>query len=140
MIIKNFSLNIKTSLSGLSFSFDELIMETKNLFENEGIPGFLTLLISFIDNMVIEHWKASREAKCSNCVHLNRSGKRSKTMITSLGNISFEWILLKCKNLLYPSNKIKVKMQTFHVQINLIFGGVLLNNNYLIYGHYLLVK
>ncbi len=52
MIIKNISLNIKTCLSGLSFSFDELILETKNLFETEGIPGFLKVIISFIDNMV----------------------------------------------------------------------------------------
>ncbi len=40
MITKNIALNIKTCLSGLSFSFDELILETKTLFENEGIPGF----------------------------------------------------------------------------------------------------
>ena len=52
MIIKNIALNIKSCLSGLSFSFDELILETKTLFENEGIPGFLKLLISLIDNIV----------------------------------------------------------------------------------------
>ena len=107
MIIKNIALNIKTCLSGLSFSFDELILETKTLFENEGIPGFLKLLISFIDNMVVEHWKASDEAKCCCSPHLNRSGKRSKTIITSLGNISFEWTLLKCKNCRTIHNPLK---------------------------------
>ncbi|MDC1174292.1 hypothetical protein OAT67_02780 [Bacteriovoracaceae bacterium] len=64
MITKNIALNIKTCLSGLSFSFDELILETKNLFEIEGIPGFLKAIISFIDNMVVERWKASNEAQC----------------------------------------------------------------------------
>lgn len=98
MIIKNISLNIKTCLSGLSFSFDELILETKSLFEVEGIPGFLKVIIAFIDSVVVEHWKASGEVKCCSLPHLNRSGKRSKTIICSLGNIQFEWSLLKCKN------------------------------------------
>ncbi len=40
MISKNISLNITACLSGLEFSFDELILETKNLFETEGVPGF----------------------------------------------------------------------------------------------------
>ncbi len=36
MITKNFALNITTCISGLSFSFDELIIETQALFEKEG--------------------------------------------------------------------------------------------------------
>ena len=107
MITKNIALNIKTCLSGLSFSFDELILETKTLFENEGIPGFLKLLISLIDNIVVEHWKASDEAKCCSSPHLNRSGTRSKTIITSLGNINFEWTLLVCKNCKASHNPLK---------------------------------
>ncbi len=99
MITKNIALNIKTCLSGLSFSFDELILETKTLFENEGTPGFLKLLISLIDNIVVEHWKASDEAKCCSSPHLNRSGTRSKTIITSLGNINFEWTLVCLLNM-----------------------------------------
>ena len=52
MISKNIALNVNTCLSGLSFSFDELVLETKTLLESKGIPGFLKLAISFIDNMV----------------------------------------------------------------------------------------
>ncbi len=107
MISKNIALNIKTCLSGLSFSFDELIIETKNLFETEGIPGFLKVIISFIDNMVVEHWKASGEAKCCSEPHLNRSGKRSKAIVCSLGNIDFEWTLLKCRNCNQTHNPLK---------------------------------
>lgn len=43
MISKNFPLNISTCLSGKPFTLDELVMETKLLFENEDIPGFLKL-------------------------------------------------------------------------------------------------
>ncbi len=53
MINKNTALNIKTCLSGLSFSFDELALETKTLFESEDISRFLKLLISFLDNTVV---------------------------------------------------------------------------------------
>ena len=54
MISKNISLNITACLSGLAFSFDELILETKNLFEREGVPGFLKVLISFTDQIVAQ--------------------------------------------------------------------------------------
>lgn len=39
MISKNIALNIRTFLFGLSFSLDELILETKNLIETQSIPG-----------------------------------------------------------------------------------------------------
>jgi hypothetical protein len=48
MLEKNFALNLSTSLSGNAFSFDELIQETKSLFEREGVPGFIKVLLAFI--------------------------------------------------------------------------------------------
>ncbi|OFZ35830.1 MAG: hypothetical protein A2504_16555 [Bdellovibrionales bacterium RIFOXYD12_FULL_39_22] len=56
MISKNIALNITACLSGLSFSFDELINETADLFEREGIPGFLKVLIAFTNEMVVENY------------------------------------------------------------------------------------
>ena len=56
MLEKNFALNLSTSLSGNPFSFDELIQETKALFEREGVPGFIRVLLAFIDDFVITHW------------------------------------------------------------------------------------
>ena len=75
-----------------------MTLETKNLFETEGIPGFLKVILSFIDNMVVEHWKASNEVQYCSSPHLNRSGKRLKAIVCPLGNIDFEWTLLKCRN------------------------------------------
>jgi len=37
MISKNISLNLQACLSGESFSFDELIIETRELFEKQGV-------------------------------------------------------------------------------------------------------
>jgi hypothetical protein len=39
MLNQNFALNISSCLTGNPFSLDELILESQNLFENEGIQG-----------------------------------------------------------------------------------------------------
>ena len=98
MISKNISLNITACLSGLSFSFDELIMETGELFEREGIPGFLKVLIAFTNELVVKQKKADPDINCCSQPYLNRNGNRSKIVYTSLGNVDFEWTTLRCKN------------------------------------------
>jgi hypothetical protein len=98
MISKNFALNLQTCLSGNPFSLDELILETKFLFENEGVPGFLKAIIILINEMVVEQWKTGNMASCCDVPHLNRNGRRSKSFYTSLGNLSLEWSVLRCKN------------------------------------------
>lgn len=47
MFEKKFALNLEARLSGSPFSFDELIQETKALFELEGVPGFPRVLLAF---------------------------------------------------------------------------------------------
>lgn len=54
MISKNISLNLTACLFGLEFFFDELILETKELFENEGIPGLLKVLVAFTGKVFLE--------------------------------------------------------------------------------------
>ena len=98
MISKNISLNITACLSGLEFSFDELILETKNLFETEGIPGFLKVLIAFTDQVVLENYRSSDQVTCCPSSHLNINGSRSKSIYTSVGKIDLEWKVLRCKN------------------------------------------
>jgi hypothetical protein len=98
MITKNITLNLQACLSGEPFSFDELIIETRELFENQGIPGFLKLLLSFTDKMVIAEFKASNSVNCCSSAYLIKNGKRSKNIYTSIGNIDFEWTTLKCKS------------------------------------------
>jgi hypothetical protein len=97
MLEKNFALNITACLSGLSFSFDELILETKTLFETKGVLGFLRVLIAMIDSFVVDHWMGRTDLKCCALASLVRSGKRSKLMYTSLGQVELEWTRLRCK-------------------------------------------
>jgi hypothetical protein len=90
MLEKNFSIKITACLSSLSFSFDELILEIKALFEKEGILGFLRVLIAMIDSFVVDHWIGRTDFNCCPSASLVRSGKRSKLMYTSLGQVDLE--------------------------------------------------
>lgn len=107
MISKNFALNLQTCLTGNSFSLDELILETQNLFETEGIPGFLRVLIALIDNMVVNSVKNSLQIDCCDFPKLIRNGKRSKKLYTGLGNLDFEWTSMRCKNCHRSHNPLK---------------------------------
>lgn len=98
MLNKNFALNISACLSGLSFSFDELILETKALFEREGVIGFLRILIAMVDSYVVSHWLDRTDLSCCGSALLVKSGKRSKLMYTSLGQVNLEWTRLRCKS------------------------------------------
>jgi len=98
MLIKKFSLNITACLSGLWFFFDELILETKILFEKEGVLGFLRVLIAMIDSFVVDQWIGRTDLNCCPSASLVRSGKRSKMLYTSLGQVDLEWTRLRCKN------------------------------------------
>lgn len=64
MLYENFALNISACLSGLSFPFDELILETKNLFKKEGVLGFLKVLISMVDTFVVSQWMDRTDLNC----------------------------------------------------------------------------
>lgn len=96
MISKNFALNISSCLSGKPFTLDELIMETKLLFDREGIPGFLRLLLSFIDNIVLEDSRVNPMKNCCSSPKLNKNGKRSKKIYSTIGNLNFEWTTMRC--------------------------------------------
>lgn len=97
MLKQNFALNISACLTGNSFSLDELITETRTLFEREGILGFLRVLIALVDEMV-GRWISSIDPRYCELPDLKRAGKRSKWLYTSLGKLELTWSRLKCKS------------------------------------------
>lgn len=108
MLEKNFALNLEARLSGSPFSFDELIQETKTLFEREGVPGLLRVLLAFIDEFVITHWYEQHGKYCCESPKFRRAGKKSKNILTTLGQIYFEWGRLRCKSCGRTHNPLKV--------------------------------
>jgi hypothetical protein len=98
MLEKNFVLNLEARLSGNPFSFDELILESNPLFEREGVPGFIRVLLAFIDEFVIAHWYAQHGKHCCESPKFRRAGSKSKNIMTTIGRICFEWTALRCQS------------------------------------------
>lgn len=92
MLKKEFRLSIFSSLSKSGFSMDELLLETKRLFDTEGIVGFLRVLLEMMDQIVV--------GLCNNdcCkkfkAELNR--KELKQIHTSCGFLKFNWTRVRC--------------------------------------------
>lgn len=84
MLNKNFALNLSASLSGSAFSFDELILKTKTLFEREGVPGFIRILLAFRDEFVVNHWYQQHGKYCCESPQFRRAGKTDKKVCLQL--------------------------------------------------------
>lgn len=107
MLTKNFALNLSASLSGNPFSFDELILESKALFEQQGVPGFIRVLLVFIDEFVITHWYEQHGKNCCESPRFRRAGKKDKNILTTVGQICFEWTCLRCNSCGKTRNPLK---------------------------------
>ena len=46
---QKFALKLSANLPESGFSLDELVIETKKMFETEGMAGFLRVLLNLID-------------------------------------------------------------------------------------------
>ena len=47
-ILNKLSLQISSEISLKDFSFSQLIFAVKHLFDNEGIPGLVKVLVSYV--------------------------------------------------------------------------------------------
>lgn len=91
MLTQNFALNLSASLSGSPFSFDELIQESKSLFKREGIPGFISVLLALIDEFAVSQLYPEHGKSCCESPTFRRAGRKGKSIMTTLGKLSFEW-------------------------------------------------
>lgn len=87
------SLHIGSEISLKDFSFSQLIIAVKNLFDTEGIPGLVKVLVMLIENMMI---RAGLD--CPHCkgVKIHLHGKRGRKLKTSIGEVNLELSRLKC--------------------------------------------
>ena len=76
------SMLFSAEISLKDFSFSQLIIAVKNLFDTEGIPGFVKALVILIENLMIKSG-----LQCPHCqsekYHLH--GKTEKQLRTSIG-------------------------------------------------------
>lgn len=70
MIEQILSLKVGASLSENEFTLDELLLASKELFEREGIPGFLQVLLRLLDDMVYKKVLGVGRHDCCKKSHL----------------------------------------------------------------------
>ena len=96
------AVNVQALLVENGFSLDELVIRTKELFEQHGIPGFLGLLLDLLDTQLctaLIHntagWK--RTACCANPAY-ELQGRPARRFRTGVGTVHIHWRRLRCRH------------------------------------------
>lgn len=100
------SLHIGSEISLKDFSFSQLIVAVKNLFDTEGIPGLVKVLVVLIEQMLI---RSGVECPHCNSNHLHRHSEKDRRIKTSIGEVVLTLSRLacvKCKKTFVPFNQL----------------------------------
>jgi len=94
------TLEIVSAVSETGFSLDELVVKTKELFEREGMPGFVGLLLALVDELlclrlVMGEGKWKPEPCCGHGRY-EQSRRDNKLFRTSIGTVHVAWRRLRC--------------------------------------------
>lgn len=94
------ALEIVSAVSEMGFSLDELVMKTKELFEREGMPGFVGLVMELMDELLCLRlvmgegkWKPE---PCCGYGRYEQSRRDNKLFRTSIGTVHVAWRRLRC--------------------------------------------
>lgn len=92
-ISNKLSMHISSEISLNNFSFSQLIIAVKRMFDIEGIPGFISILVSLIETMFIKSGINCPRCKSEkNHIH----GSSSRKLKTSIGEVTLNLMRLKC--------------------------------------------
>lgn len=96
------TLEVLSATSEKGFSLDELVFRTKELFEKEGLAGFVGLILHQADericmNMVRGKIKHNRQSCCSSPQY-EHHGQSNRQFRTSVGKVMIQWRRLRCRN------------------------------------------
>ena len=84
------------------FSFDELAVKTKELFEREGMAGFMGLILSLLDENLSLDIALGRDgwrpAPCCSDPRYESQGRRQRSFRTSVGKVKINWRRLRCRH------------------------------------------
>lgn len=100
------SLHIGSDISLKDFSFSQLIIAVKKLFDTEGIPGFIKVLVILIEQMLIRSGIACPSCQETKFHHHSQGSRKLKTSIGEVGLILSRLICLKCKKTFVPFNQL----------------------------------
>ena len=87
------SLHIGSEISLKDFSFSQLIIEVKRLFDTEGIPGLVKVLVTLVEKLLL-----SGGVECPHCDGkvLHFHSKTDRNIKTSIGEVVLSLSRLKC--------------------------------------------
>ncbi len=109
------ALQVANCLSDQGCSLDELVSKIKEVFDSEGLPGFVTLLLRLIDEDIsvgVNRRDGRFQAHLHSCCEgasLESKGMKQRKIRTSIGLLEFSCRHLRCAN----CRKTQVPLATF---------------------------
>lgn len=96
------TLEVVAALSDRGFSLDELVVKTKELFEEQGLPGFVGLLLSLAEeNLTFRLLRGTspwrRLDPCCEQPEYELRGYADRRFRTSIGTVRMKWRRLSCR-------------------------------------------
>jgi hypothetical protein len=95
------TLEVLSAVSEKGFSLDELVIETKTLFANEGMAGLVGLILRLVDEKVcmdIVTGKRSVQKPCCGRPRYTHQGQLDRQFRTSVGTVKIRWRRLECQH------------------------------------------
>ena len=95
------ALEVLTSVSGNGFSLDELVIATRRLFEQEGMPGLIGLVLRLLDeNLSLRLRQNNSDWKPTSCCaqpDYEFQDWQERRFRTSAGEVQIHWRRLRCR-------------------------------------------
>jgi len=95
------TLDVLSAVSEKGFSLDELVIETKMLFEKEGMAGVIGLILRLVDEKVCMDMvigKRSAQKPCCGRPRYSHQGRLDRQFRTSVGTVKIRWRRLECQH------------------------------------------
>jgi len=100
------SLHIGSEISLKDFSFSQLIIAVKTLFDTEGIPGLVKVLVILIEKMLLSSGVECPHCKCKKHHQHSKADRRLKTSIGEVSLILSRVLCGECKRTFVPFNQL----------------------------------
>jgi hypothetical protein len=95
------TLDVLSAVSEKGFSLDELVLETKVLFEKEGMAGVIGLILRLVDEKVCMDMvtgKRNAQKPCCGQPRYHHQGRLDRQFRTSVGTVKICWRRLECQH------------------------------------------
>ena len=92
------TMKVLSATSETGFSLDELVFKTKELFETEGLAGFVSLILRLADEKICMNMVNGKHSGHNCCLtpQYEYHGQSARQFRTSVGLVSIHWRRLRC--------------------------------------------